>query len=158
MQYDEKLHSKLLTCGRSLEKKSNVHGLEKPFVETILATLDYFGASKAQLGLVHFDLVQAQYKIFDWLGMAYTGRIEDPNDSSATKSVHDCIENMIKLYLAQKHVGGFAWWLRGHDLQVEKPNRCVDCIKSYDDWHNQTDEERQKEQDDLEKLYGGNVF
>ncbi len=157
MEYNKELHSQLLSCGKSIER-SNVHGLEKPFVETILATLDFFGATKAQLGLVHFDLVQAQYKIFDWLGMAYTGRIEDPNDSSATKSVHDCIENMIKLYLAQKHVGGFAWWLRGHDLQVEKPSRCVDCIKSYDDWHNQTDEERQKEQDDLEKLYGGNVF
>lgn len=157
MEYNKDLHSKLLICGRSLEK-NQCHSLEKPFVETILATLDYFGATRSQLGLVHFDLVVAKYKIFDWLGMAYTGRIEDPNDSSATKSAHKCIEKMIKIYLHQKDIGGFAWWLSGHDLDVEEPNRCVDCIKSYDDWHNQTDEERQKEQDEREKFYGGNIF
>lgn len=157
MEYNKELHSKLLSCGRSLEK-SQCHRLEKPFVETILQTLEYFGATRSQLGLVHFDLVVAKYKIFDWLGMAYTGRIEDPNDSIATKSAHKCIEHMVNIYLEQRHVGGFAWWLRGHDLDVEEPKRCVDCNKSYDDWHNKSDEELQKEREDMEKLYGGNIF
>ena len=157
MKYDKELHSKLLTCGRSIEKNTT-HSLEKPFVETIYETLSYFGCTKGQLGLVAFDLSTAKYKIFDWLGMAYTGRIDDPNDESASISAHNIIEKMIKLYILQSHVGGFAWWLRGHDLDVEEPSRCEDCIKSYNEWHNQTDEERLHEQEELEKLYGGNVF
>jgi len=157
MEYDKELHSKLIIVGKSIEK-TNVHGLEKPFVKTILATLEYYGTTKLQLGQVYYDLVKAQYRIFDWLGMAYTGRIEDPNDSLATKSAHKCIENMIKIYLHQRHVGGFAWWLSGHDLDVEEPSRCEDCIKSYEDWHNTSEEDRIKEQEDREKLYGGNIF
>lgn len=136
MEYNKELHSKLLSCGKSLER-SQCHTLEKPFVETIVATLDFFGCTRSQLGLVVFDLVQAKYKIFDWLGMAYTGRIEDPNNEIATKQAHDVIEKMIKLYIEQKHVGGFAWWLRGHDLEVEEPSRCEDCIKSYDEWRSE---------------------
>lgn len=156
-EFDIELHSKLLSVGRSLEK-STCHKLEEPFVETILATLEYFGSTRSQLALVHFDLVEAKYKIWDWLGMAYTGRIEDPNDDSATKSAHKCIENMIKLYIFQKHVGGFAWWLRGHDLDVEQPSRCEDCIKSYDEWHSRTPEQIKDEEEDMHKLYGDNIF
>ena len=44
------------------------------------------------------------------------------------------IYNMAKLYIAQKNLGGFAWWLRGHDLDVETPARCQDCIESYKNW------------------------
>jgi len=157
MKYDKELHSKLLICGKKLEK-TTMHSLEKPFVETILATLDYFGCSQAQLGLVAFDLGTAKYKIWDWLGMAYTGRIEDPNDSIATEQAHKTIETMIKLYLLQNHVGGFAWWLREHDLDVEKPSRCDDCKKSYDHWHNQTEDERLDDIKEMEKFYGGNVL
>lgn len=157
MKYDKDIHSKLLICGKKLEK-TTTHSLEKPFVETILSTLDYFGCSQAQLGLVAFDLGTAKYKIWDWLGMAYTGRIEDPNDSSATEQAHKTIEKMIKLYLLQNHVGGFAWWLRGHDLDVEEPTRCEDCIKSYDEWHNESDEDRMKKQKEMEEFYGGNIL
>lgn len=155
--YDHDLHSKLLEVGRKLEKHTT-HSLENPFVETILSTLEYFGASQAQLSLVAFDLIKAKYKIWDWLGMAYSGRIEDPNNSSSTTSAHNCIEKMVKLYIFQNHVGGFAWWLRGHDLDIEEPSRCEDCIKSYDQWHNRTPQEIKQEQEDMKKLYGDNIF
>lgn len=138
IQYNQQLHSKLLEVGRELEK-TQTHQLEKPFIESIIATLEYFGATQSQLGLVSFDLNQAKYKIWDWLGMAYSGRIEDPSDELATKKVHECIENMVKIYILQNHVGGFAWWLRGHDLDVEEPSRCEDCIKSYEDWRKESD-------------------
>lgn len=157
IDYDQELHSKLLIVGRKLEK-TTAHKLEDSFIETILNTLEYYGASKAQLSLAGFDLFNAKYKIFDWLGMAYSGRIQDQNDSIATKSAHNCIEKMVKIYIYQSHVGGFAWWLRGHDLDVEDPMRCEDCIKSYEYWHNQTPQQRQQEQEDREKFYGGNIF
>lgn len=133
IQYDEQLHSTLLEVGRELETRVS-HELELPFVESIMATLDYFGANQAQMSLIKFDLLRAQYKIFDFLGMAYTGRLNDPSDSIASQQVHNAIEKMVKLYILQKHVGGFAWFLRGHDLDIEEPSRCEDCIKSYDEW------------------------
>jgi len=43
-------------------------------------------------------------------------------------------------------------------MDIEEPSRCEDCIKSYNDWHNQTPEERLKEQQEREKLFGGNIL
>jgi len=43
-------------------------------------------------------------------------------------------------------------------MDIEEPSRCEDCIKSYNDWHNQTPEERLKEQQKREKLFGGNIL
>jgi len=153
------LHSELLEKGKKLEK-GTTHKLEPPFIETIIKTLEYFGADSGQLGQVAFDLLRAKYKIFDWLGMCYTGRLERDDEffsSYYETKVFKTIEKMVKLYLLQNHVGGFAWWLRGHDLDVEEPTRCEDCIESYDSWHNQSPEERLKEQEEREKFYGGNI-
>jgi hypothetical protein len=74
----------------------------------------------------------AKYRIFDWLGMAYTGRL----DAKKGSELFSGIEKMVKLYVLQKNVGGFCWFLRGHDLDVSyKPVfRCPDCIKSYKYW------------------------
>lgn len=127
--YNTKLHQELLTVGKKLER-GTTHKLEPPFIETLLATLDYFQANQTQLSQAHWDLNVAKYKIFDWLGMCYTGRL----DAEKGSQVFDCIENMVKLYVLQNHIGGFAWFLRGHDLDIEKVKRCEDCIKSYEDW------------------------
>lgn len=150
--YDSHLHYTLLEIGRKLEKKTT-HQLEEPFIETIVQTLEYYGASDNQLKQISFDLNFAKYKIFDWLGMCYTGRL----DAEKNSSVFQCIEKMVKLYVLQKHVGGFAWFLRGHDLDVQDVERCKDCIKSYDNWHNETPEQRQKNQEEKEKFYGGRI-
>lgn len=127
--YNEKLHLKLLECGKKLEK-STTHKLEKPFIDTLLTTLEYFGANNTQLSQSQWDLNVAKYKIFDWLGMCYSGRLDCKKDDS----VYQCLEHMINIYVLQNHIGGFAWWLRAHDLDIEKPFLCKDCIKSYEDW------------------------
>lgn len=134
VSYNKELHSQLIDVGKKLERGST-HRLEEPFIETLLATLEYYGASQNQLRQVHFDLVKARYKIFDALGMWYTGRLEDPNNT--VSQVQDCLEKMVRLYILQSDVGGFAWFLRGHDLDIEEPVRCEDCIKSYHDWRNE---------------------
>jgi len=155
--YNKKLHSELLEIGKKLEK-ATTHKLETPFIETLMATLQYFGADKGQLQQVAFDLVTAKYKIWDWLGMCYTGRLEKENENYYETSVFKGIEKMVKLYIFQNHVGGFAWWLRAHDMDFEEPKRCKDCIGSYDSWHNQSHEERLKEQQEREKMFGGNIL
>lgn len=177
---DMKLHAQLLKVGRSIEKKTT-HQLEPEIIEGIIATFDIMGASDGHLFQMTMDLMPSgheyisqyrkkrfvvpmhpQYKIFDWLGMMYTGRCinEKPED----KIVFDIIEMMVKHYVAMKHVGGWAWSYRGHiDLDYEmrtKPKKsqngvhCKDCCDSYDHWHNQTPEERQKSQDELVEMFG----
>jgi len=44
-------------------------------IETILATLEFFGAEG--LSAIMFDLKGARYRVFDWLAMAVQGRIEN---------------------------------------------------------------------------------
>ena len=121
-----------MEVGHNLESntKNLEHELPAPFVETIIQTLAVYGASQATISQAAFDLTEAKYRIFDWLGMCLTGRLEvDPSHG-----VYQCIVNMVKLYIAQKHVGGWAWWLRGHDMFVQDPEYCKDCIDSYEGW------------------------
>jgi len=151
--YNEKLHSELLKIGRQIEK-SQTHTLEPPFITSVMGTLEFFGASIEQLTLTKFDLCVAKYKIYDWLGMAYTGRYQVIQDPLASQTFFETIEKLVKLYVLMKDVGGFGWFLCGHDLQVEEPSRCEDCIKSYHEWHDQTPEQRQKEQDERIKVFG----
>ncbi len=145
--YNEKKHEKMLAIGRKLEKKQT-HQLEQPFVETIMQTLEFFGADGRDLGQIKIDLCLAKYKIWDAMGMWYS------SEYFQSKPIYRGIDKLVDVYIKQNHVGGFAWFLRGHDLECEEPHRCEDCIKSYDDWHNQTPEERMEDQKEMEKFYG----
>lgn len=126
-EYDSKLHAEMCEVGRKLEKKQT-HQLPKPFLNAMLGTMEYYGATEAQLKQAKFDLFFAKYKIWDALGMWYTGRL------NAKGQLLKCLEHFCKIYIAQNHVGGFGWWLRGHDLDVEEPSHCEDCIESYKSW------------------------
>ena len=132
-EYDRKLWNELIRIGRNLEPRIEgetfgQNNLSKPFIETILDTLKYYGAEENQLRQTLQDLAIARYRLWDWLGMCYTGALW------AKGRTFTCIENMVKLYICQEDVGGFVWWLRGHDLDVEEPHRCGDCINSYRNW------------------------
>ena len=119
--------------GKKIERDTT-HKLERPFLDTIRATLDCFGLNAKQDQMIAFDLYMAKYKIYDWILMGLGGRYDDPNDDASTRSVKNTLLKFADLYLKQKHVGGFAWWLRGHDLEIEEPKRCEDCIESYESW------------------------
>lgn len=126
-ELDEQLWSDVMDLGPKLEKKI-AHELPNEFVDSIIMTFDFFGASDAELAQMVFDLKRAKYKIYDWLAMMLNGRKrKEPQIVEATRK-------MARLYLAQKHVGGFAWWLKGHDMEVQEPKRCEDCILSYEDY------------------------
>lgn len=44
-------------------------------VTTLLAVMDFFGASRFDLAQAKFDLEFARFRVFDWLAMAVMGRI-----------------------------------------------------------------------------------
>jgi hypothetical protein len=55
--------------------KGVANNLTKDELDTILATLEFFGVDN--LNLVFFDLKGARYRVFDWLAMAVQGRIQN---------------------------------------------------------------------------------
>ena len=133
-KFDPKLHHELLKVGDKLEKGAPndplVNTMPVEMIQGIVETLKYFGLSEELAKKAYWDLTVAKYRIWDWLGMCYTGRLEVEHDSE----LFSCVEKMVKLYIMQNDVGGFCWFLRGHDLECEEPHRCKDCIRSYKDW------------------------
>lgn len=192
-KYDTKKHARLLEVGRAIEK-GVTHELEPEMIDGIIATFDVLGVHNGHLFQIVSDLcdsrwpshnnskqyswisynratqfvpmLSAKYKIYDWLGMMYSGRciIGKPEDEICAKIV----DHMVDHYIAMKHVGGWAWSYRGHiDLQIELEIKryvggihCQDCIDSYESWHSQTPDERQAENDAMIEAFGGkdNVF
>jgi hypothetical protein len=132
---ETKLYEELKTVGSEIENLESINKLESPFIDSIVATLDYFNVSPKHLKLTKYYLSVERMKIVDFLGMAYTNRFNLENDEAGNFNFHQIIEKMVQIYIHQKDVGGFAWWLRGHDLDIEKPHRCEDCIESYKSWH-----------------------
>ena len=161
-EFDKKLWNELIRIGKDLEKDSEpdfgmldlpleyeVDGIEKskldlgdtmpdesrikyrknPMVEVFINTLKYYGIDESQVRQIKDDMYIARYRLWDLLGMYYTGALW-----GAKGQIFECIEKMVKLYIEMKDVGGFFWFLRGHDLDVEDPKHCDDCIKSYKDW------------------------
>ena len=132
---DNQLYQELKQVGSDIEKHESINKLESPFIDSLVATLDYFNVSPKHLKLTNYLLKVERMKIVDYLGMAFTDRFNLKNDEAGNFNFKQIISTMVKLYVLQKNVGGFAWWLRGHDLDIEKPSYCKDCIESYATWH-----------------------
>ncbi len=120
MDRDETIRS-LIREGRKIET-GTANRLDPAYYDTVLATMDYFGASAGEIGLARFDLCVAKYKIYDWIAMALNGRYA---------GIGRTFEKFAAIYLAQRDVGGWAQFLAGHDLDFEEPHRCEDCISTY---------------------------
>ena len=147
---DNQLYQQLQEVGDTVEA-SERHTLESPFIESIVGTLEYFGVDSIHLRTCNSILRYDKLKIYDFLGVVFRGGINLSDSEVSNKNLHEAVRTLIEIYILQKNVGGFGWWLRGHDLDVEKPHHCDDCIKSYNEWHNQSPEQRRKEHDDLKK-------
>lgn len=147
---DLQLYEQLKEVGSTVEP-SERHTLESPFIESIVGTLEYFGVDDVHLRTCNSILRHDKLKIYDFLGVVFRGGINLYDSEVSNRNLHEAVKTLIEIYILQKNVGGFGWWLRGHDLDIEKPSHCDDCIRSYNEWHNQTPQQRQKEHDDLKK-------
>ncbi|MHB1764968.1 MAG: hypothetical protein ACYCS1_05460 [Gammaproteobacteria bacterium] len=73
------LWEKMMKIGRAREKTINrepINTLTDADMETIIATLEYFGTGENDLKQAMWDLRTARYRVFDWLGMGLMGRID----------------------------------------------------------------------------------
>ncbi|MFA5407041.1 MAG: hypothetical protein WC307_06815 [Candidatus Nanoarchaeia archaeon] len=54
--------------------KGCANTLRRDEVETILATMEFFGADDYLMRQAHLDLTLPRYRVFDWLAMCIDGR------------------------------------------------------------------------------------
>ncbi len=146
----KQLYEQLKLVGSTIET-SEQHKLESPFIDSIVGTLEYFGVNQRVLDISNTVLRQDKIKIYDFLGVILRGGLNDQVDEVSNKNLAKGARKISEVYIEQKNLGGFGWWLRGHDFDIEEPHRCEDCIRSYNEWHSQSPHERQQEQDDLKK-------
>jgi hypothetical protein len=62
--------------------KGIANRLTKEDVTTVLATMDFFGATDAWLRQTYYDLTVPKYRVFDWLAMSVMGRNDDDREAN----------------------------------------------------------------------------
>lgn len=102
--------SELIEEGRKNQSNPEVNVLDKDDINTVLATMDFFGADMTDLQQTMFDLKVARYRVFDWLAMGIGDRIAN--------------KNALKVLIHAFRTGGynekkFIDNLRVHDYQIE---------------------------------------
>lgn len=109
----EALREKLLEVGKEVEPRSGgvSNNLKEEDVETLIATLQAFGVDRKLVLQSKKDLVNMQYRVFDWLGMMI-----DTEMSERDKWI---FEEMGRIYIQEKSVDGLVRRLRSDDLLVK---------------------------------------
>ena len=77
------LWTSVMALGRKNEK-GVANKFNKDDIDTILATMEYFGATDNWLKQTFFDLQLAKYKLYDWLAMCIMSRNNDDRDTNNT--------------------------------------------------------------------------
>jgi len=104
------LHETVMKLGQERET-GTTHELSEDQLRTVLATADFF-TQDGYTDQVKFDLVNARYKIYDWIAMLLDGR-DDGNERLT--------QVMASAYIRATDVEGFIQNLRRKDYQIEKP-------------------------------------
>lgn len=107
----EELRRTILEIGKKREPEGT-HDLGKSEVRTVLTTCRFLVEDQGYLSLARFDLLDAMYPIYDWIGMLLDGR--DAGNERLTQV-------MASAYLRSNDVRGFIRNLRRKDYQLEEP-------------------------------------
>ena len=80
------LWSDLVENGRKNQSHPEINVLDKDDIISIIATIEYFGASDVFMKQIYFDLANhgmyaPKYKLFDALAMYVDGRADDSEDN-----------------------------------------------------------------------------
>jgi hypothetical protein len=83
--YNKQLWEQIMALGREKEPRSKgiANKLNQYDVETILGTMDFFGASEYFIKQTAFDLYgPPKYRVFDWLAMNIMSRNDDAREQN----------------------------------------------------------------------------
>lgn len=114
----EDLWDTVLEIGRKQEPVSQGYAnkLSLPDVKTIMATMEFFEATKTWLAQTYFDLVGPRYRVFDWLGMCIMSRNDDNRGQNKT-----ALQVLVYAYLkADGVVVDFIQDLRVTDYDIDR--------------------------------------
>jgi hypothetical protein len=92
---NNELHTQLLHFGKKKEPKGHINTLDKFDVQTVIATMEFFGATPIWIQQTFFDLRTAKYPVYDWLAMCVNGRNDD-NRSQNEMALKVLIHSFIK--------------------------------------------------------------
>lgn len=81
MSATKSLWADLVENGRKNQSHKEVNVFDKDDINTILGTVDFFGASELWMRQIFFDLTIAKYRFFDALAMYVQGRADDSEDN-----------------------------------------------------------------------------
>ena len=114
--YNKELWDEILKIGRKKESKGITNNFDDNDIETILATMEFFGASDIWIRQSHWDLKNAKYRLFDWLGMCVMSRNDDAREQN-----NQALKVLVHSYLK---TGGepkkFIEDLRESDYQIDE--------------------------------------
>ena len=113
MTYNKELWGKIVELGKSKEK-GIANKLRNDEITTIIATMDFFGASEIWIKQSIYDLKMPRFRVFDWLAMSIMGRNDDNRDGNNT-----ALKVLVNSYLnADGDVNKFIENLRINDYQI----------------------------------------
>ena len=122
MKHNRELWEEIVEKGRENQSDETANVLDLGDINTILATLDFFGATPVFLRQAMFDLHGVHYRVFDWIAMCIMGRNDDDRQTNNT--------GLKVLVHAFREAGydekKFIENLRQHDYQVETEWEDVD--------------------------------
>jgi len=116
--YNKELWDEIIKTGRKKEPSSK--GIANKFddndIKTIVATMEFFGASDIWIRQTVFDLKTPKYRLFDWLGMCVMSRNDDAREQN-----NQALKVLVHSYLK---TGGdpdkFIQDLRESDYQIDE--------------------------------------
>lgn len=85
MKYNNILWDEIVNKGRKKDSKNGIaNKLSEEDVGTIIATMEFFNASKLWIQQSVYDLLRPRYRVFDWLAMCVMGRNDDAREINNT--------------------------------------------------------------------------
>jgi len=76
VSYNEDLWEKVMSFEEKAPK-GIINSFDEDDIETIVTTMNFFGASSIWIRQTIFDLMEPKYRCFDWLAMCIMGRNND---------------------------------------------------------------------------------
>ena len=116
-KYNKDLWNEIIEIGKKKEPErlGIANKLERIDVETIVATIEFFGATDIWIKQTYYDLTIPKYRIFDYLAMSLMSRNDDnrqQNESGLKVLIHSYLK-------AKGNVKDFIADLRESDYDVD---------------------------------------
>jgi hypothetical protein len=129
--YKKQLWEQIMALGREKEPRSKgiTNNLDRYDVETILGTMDFFGASEYFMKQTVFDLYgPPKYRVFDWLAMNVMSRNDDDrqaNNVPLKVLVHSYLkaEGDPEKFIEDLRLTDYELDLSWQDIKIDKPGQ-----------------------------------